>query len=781
MPPKSASQSVQPPPAAGSTLRGAWRRDLAWLLLILGIALAVRIVYVYELRRSPVFDDLEMDPLFHHQWAKAFAQGKPLAEAFAEYRPGVGEEPYFRAPLYTWFLGTLYWLFGAASLPARLVQAGLSAANCVLLFLIGRRFFNRTVGVVAGLLAAGYWLFVYYDAELLSPVLIVFLNLLLIWVLLEAGARTNVWLWGIAGILLGLSAIARPDILLLAPLLVVWQAVLYRPRWRRVAGYAVMLALGTLLPILPITVRNYVVGHDRVLIASYGGVNFYIGNNPGADGMTAIIPGDPPEWWPCFNAQVARAEAAEGRKLKPSEVSAWYTRAAWKYIFENPGEALGRMVRKLGYFWSWWEVSNNQDIRFSVEHYTPVARYLPFGFWVVGPLGLVGAVLALRRGRALFPLWALLLVYIVAAAAFFVTARYRIPAAVVLVLFAAYAVDWGMKALRAKRWGAVGGATLGLLAIAAIVAQTPPGVDRGSIQGYRFAGFTLARQGHYAEAEPLLMESIAREQPWQARPLAKARNSLGKVRMNLDKYAAAAECFEQALAIDPAFAEARQNYAVTLSTLKRAPEALNQYRILVQLDPNNGEYHAQLAAALWSAQMPDAARAEVRRAVELAPNRGQPHALSGLMLASAGQIDAALPELQRALELDPNSAELVAEAATRVLQQNRPEDAVRILRAGLERSPENLRLLVRLVQVLVNAPDPALRQEAVRLAQQAVRVTEGKDALTLYAAAKAMWAVGQDAPGTEAARKALELFKRTQPGAPLIGVIEQELRAHGQP
>ena len=96
--------------------------------------------------------------------------------------------------------------------------------------------------------------------------------------------------------------------MLFAPALVVWILVLHRPHWRRSLGYALCLFIGCIAPVLPVTIRYLVVGNDFVLIASQGGVNFYIGNNPHADGMSAVIKGDPTEWQPCYDAQIARAE-----------------------------------------------------------------------------------------------------------------------------------------------------------------------------------------------------------------------------------------------------------------------------------------------------------------------------------------------------------------------------------------------------------------------------------------------------------------------------------------
>ena len=47
----------------------------------------------------------------------------------------------------------------------------------------------------------------------------------------------------------------------------------------------VLFALGIILVISPVTIRNWVVGRDLVLLTSQAGQNFYIGNNPRASGF----------------------------------------------------------------------------------------------------------------------------------------------------------------------------------------------------------------------------------------------------------------------------------------------------------------------------------------------------------------------------------------------------------------------------------------------------------------------------------------------------------------
>ncbi len=212
---------------------------------------------------------------------------------------------------------------------------------------------------------------------------------------------------------------ARPNVLLFAPVVLIWIVVIGHRRRGRILSGAVFTA-GCLIAVLPVTIRNYVVGDDLVLISSQGGVNLYIGNNPRADGFNVVLPGTRPHWRDTYLDQKAIAERAEGRALKPSEVSSYYVKQTWKFVGDSPGTALGLMLSKLKLFWNGYEFANNKDIYDYTGRYTPVVRCLPLGFGAVGPLGLLGVVLYWPRRAELFPLWGFVVVYMVGVALFFV-------------------------------------------------------------------------------------------------------------------------------------------------------------------------------------------------------------------------------------------------------------------------------------------------------------------------------------------------------------------------
>ena len=77
------------------------------------LAFALRVIYVLQQgAANPLFDAPVLEPRYYVEWARALASGQPYYEG-----------PFFRAPLYPWFLGILFALFGEGYLLPRLVQA----------------------------------------------------------------------------------------------------------------------------------------------------------------------------------------------------------------------------------------------------------------------------------------------------------------------------------------------------------------------------------------------------------------------------------------------------------------------------------------------------------------------------------------------------------------------------------------------------------------------------------------------------------------------------------
>jgi len=440
---------VRTPPSATTELlaRGVTdrTRELVYIGVILVIALAIRLVYFYiNSKQNPLFFHPVLDARFHHDWANEILSGNFW-----------GDEVFFRAPLYPYLLALIYKISGTSMTFAVLVQHIIGSVTCALVYLLGRQFFATRVALVAGLLAALYWPLIYFEGDLLIVTLIVFLDVAILLVLVRAVHRPRPWLFVLAGVLAGLSAVARPSILIFIPFVPLALHLMRQSRdpsgsdraWLR---QSVLLAIGLVVVISPVIIRNYVVGRDVVPIASQGGVNFYIGNNPASNGSLAQVPGARADLYGTYHGAIELAEKEAGRSLKPSEVSNHYFRKGLDFIFSSPGRAASLTLKKAYLFWAGVERSNSKYIQFFWRKFGLGRIPLP-GFWLVGPLGLLGGVLLWRRRKELSLLYLFVLTYMVGVVVFFVNGRFRLPVAPVLILFAGYALCYLYTAFRASR------------------------------------------------------------------------------------------------------------------------------------------------------------------------------------------------------------------------------------------------------------------------------------------------------------------------------------------
>jgi 4-amino-4-deoxy-L-arabinose transferase-like glycosyltransferase len=192
------------------------------LAIVFFVAFGVKFGYLHERASRPDFARPTLDSKYHDDWAWAISSGEWTGR-MAELE----DQPYFRAPLYAYFVAAVYRLGGRDYFLIRLVQIVIGALSAVLVYRLAWLLFGTTVGGkpvgwIAFLLYLCYWPITYFEAELLIPVLIVFLDLLVVILVIEAARTRRVLLWPLCGFVLGLSAIARPNILIVIPFFLFW-------------------------------------------------------------------------------------------------------------------------------------------------------------------------------------------------------------------------------------------------------------------------------------------------------------------------------------------------------------------------------------------------------------------------------------------------------------------------------------------------------------------------------------------------------------------------------
>jgi hypothetical protein len=376
--------------AIGDRIR-AWpgrygKTTLVLLAAILLLGLGLRAYRVAQPLATPG-DDARA----YYALAKAlYVEGSYGGEEFddsSDWSPG--------APLL--YAASFYATGGPREGVARIVEALLGVAAIVVVFLLGRRLGRRrdgprvaaetpradsgaggrgdgiwadgsATGLIAAFGVAVYPPFIHSTGALMSepPAMLTLPAAVLAFLWASEGERLRDWL--LPGLLLGLTALIRPEYLLVGVafvLLAGFRIGLARG-WRPGLVGAVLVVAAMLVPILPWTVRNAVVLDRVVPISTGGGKALYVGTYLPADGeyqrVKALLvkryqgrdlaPGsaalDAVDPTPLFDRVAERypdlpRDSALG-KIGKENLS--------KYFGEDPLDYLGMTVRKVWRMWS---------------------------------------------------------------------------------------------------------------------------------------------------------------------------------------------------------------------------------------------------------------------------------------------------------------------------------------------------------------------------------------------------------------------------------------------
>ena len=366
------------------------------LALLFIIALAFRLFYLRDLFQTIYFDHLISDSQAYHQSALTIMDGLWTASGI-----------FSLASLYSFFLAAIYALAGIDFLVVRLVQCFLGSLSVVLIYILADRFFNSLTAALAALLYLFYGILIFYDGQFLATSPAVFTTLLLIFFLSRI-REGRVFLWLPGGIILGIAILLRPNNLILLPLLLIWLIFLRKDPARKKVYSGFLFCLGAALIVSPVTLRNYLVGGDLLLVTPNGGITFFLGNNPNANGRYTPVEGVALDTY--GQARDARkvAEEALGRSLKPSEVSNYWMGKGWEFIREDPVRALRLFGLKFLLFWNREESRLIQDYHFH-QRFSSILRWAVISFGWMVPFAITGLVLSFKRWQELYLLYVAIL------------------------------------------------------------------------------------------------------------------------------------------------------------------------------------------------------------------------------------------------------------------------------------------------------------------------------------------------------------------------------------
>jgi 4-amino-4-deoxy-L-arabinose transferase-like glycosyltransferase len=268
------------------------KRTLIALGLIALLGLAVRAYVVVNPVSNPADDSHA-----YYAISKALYEegsfGGPEFRDSSDWSPGA---PFLYA-------ASFYATGGAREGTARIVEALLGVATILVVFALGWRLGGRDLGRWIGLFAAFavsiYPPFIHTTGELMSePPAMLTLPAAVLAFLWASDRQANavvpayreqlrsLWPWLVPGVLFGLTAMFRPEYLLVGAAFVVLAAIrAWRAsEWRLGLAGAAVLLVALVLPILPWTIRNVVVLDRLVPISTGGGKALYVGTYLPADG-----------------------------------------------------------------------------------------------------------------------------------------------------------------------------------------------------------------------------------------------------------------------------------------------------------------------------------------------------------------------------------------------------------------------------------------------------------------------------------------------------------------
>jgi Tetratricopeptide repeat len=602
-----------------------WKASPGLGFLIFAVVLLLRLFVLARLASSPFLLPSRGDMHFYNDWAQRILHGQ-METHFA----------FYGLPGYAYLLALLYKIFGYNLFLPGLLQSVLDALTAVLIYqltlqvspsakslrqaLIPRLSSSESlmqVRVTGAAAAIGWALFVpaqAYAAILMPTIWFVFFFWFVIWRIVRSddapGTKECLWL----GLLIGVVAMGVATILVLIPLMFAALVVKSNPagRWRTVAKRGAILFGAVLIGTSPCWIHNYFIARDPVFLSAHSGINFWIGNNPEANGYPRFPPGLRAGQAAMLQDSITQAEAAAGRSLKRAEVSAYWSARATNYIKGHFREWLKLLAIKLRNFWNAFQYDDLSIITNLREQ----GVILPgLYFSIVAALAIPGILFGWRVAPASRWVTAAILLSMLSLLPVFITERYRLVAVPGLLIFATLGLSILWRACACSRVATVA-AYVGLLAASAFFVAWPQrDPSLWALDAYN-SGWQALESNDLPLAEKKLAIAYA-----YVPENSETVFALGNLRLAEGRPDEAAAFYRSVIQIDPKHKGALNNLGVVRLQSQRFLEAEHFFERALQQAPRDAKSHYLLAKALLGLGETERAKIEISRAMALEPNQ----------------------------------------------------------------------------------------------------------------------------------------------------------------
>ncbi len=329
-------------------------------------------------------------------------------------------------------------LAGIRSLLAiRLFQALLSTATIYLIALQTLYVFNRKAGIAAAALAGIYPYFVFMPGTVLATTWFAFLLVSASYAFVLGCDGENTKLMLASGALFGVAVLTQPSAIVLAATASLWHVVNNRRRILAASRKLLPFFIALLLILAPWMLRN-TRDLDYAGLATNGGRNLWLGNNPQATSLTGSGVAMPAELERRIDASFFEAEKDQ-----------IYIREAGKFIRQNPWQFAVLSLQKAVHFWSLMPSATTPGY---IEQTSAVRWISVFSFGPILLLSLLAFHFAAQGQRKHIALWlAYAAFFTVLHAVFIAKVRLRLPIDHFLIMGAGFTATYLFEKIKGSR------------------------------------------------------------------------------------------------------------------------------------------------------------------------------------------------------------------------------------------------------------------------------------------------------------------------------------------
>ena len=548
------------------------KRSLPDFVWVFGFAFVVRLLVLSRFGESAYFLPNAEDMKFYADWARRIAAGQ-----WTDHRA------FYGLPGYPFLLGGIFALIGFDPFAVGFLQSLSEAAVAALLFQTAAWAFPGPRARGIGALAALGWTF-YQPAQAFSVILMpTTWAVLLFWGVFCWSTRTesrSLWRpWLAMGLLTGVVATLVATVFFILPIPIAAAVRNLRRPGAILAAVACLLG-GVLAGTSPCWLHNYFVAGEPVLLSAHSGLNFWVGNNPDANGYPKMPPGMRASQEGMLKDSIRVAEAEAGRPLKRAEVSRHWSAKASAYIHEHPREWLALMATKLKNLWSAAQYDDLSIIT-PLRDEGILTPGLRFGW--VAVLALAGVAFAWRRHPRSRWIAAAVCLHLAALLPVFVTERYRLAAVPGLLLLAACGLSDLQQALAGRRWREVGARLAAGAAAFSLVTLPQHNAALWSLDDYN-SGLKALTTGNMPRAREKLERALA-----YVPENAECNAVMGNYWLHANNFPRAKWFYQRALQLDPRTLEALNNLALLEMTEGHFAFAKKLLAAALQIEPDDAK------------------------------------------------------------------------------------------------------------------------------------------------------------------------------------------------